>query len=309
MKWAELERAGLKAAGITPDERSLTAIYSRYVVWAENREQSGLSVRTFQDRRKYWKQLQPVFGTVPIDDFKPEYMIRYFDSRSSNVSAKKEIKFLSVVFNWARARGFMSSTNPVTGTTKQMKVKEGRDIYVTDAMVALVYECASPVIQDAIDLAYLTAQRPADVLKMRWDQVKDGALWVEQGKTKARLQIDVVGELSGLLDRIKSRGVVGMTLLCDPKGQQLKHSGYFRSQFKLARDRAEKRAAELGIEFIRFQFRDLPAKSASDMESMSKARKLLGHSTESMTTEYVRARVGERVSPVLISGYAKREKA
>ncbi|WP_090959544.1 DUF3850 domain-containing protein [Nitrosospira sp. Nsp18] len=30
-------------------------------------------------------------------------------------------------------------------TTKQMKVKEGRDIYVTDAMVALVYKCASAV--------------------------------------------------------------------------------------------------------------------------------------------------------------------
>ena len=67
-----------------------------------------------------------------------------------------------------------------------------------------------------------------------------------------------------------------MTLLSDPKSQQLKHSGYFRSQFKLARYRAEKRAEELGIEFARFQFRDIRAKSALDMESMAKARKLLG---------------------------------
>lgn len=37
-------------------------------------------------------------------------------------------------------------------------------------------------------------------------------------------------------------------------------------------------------------------------------KKLLGHSTEAMPGEYVRARVGEKVSPVLISGYAKREK-
>ena len=46
-----------------------------------------------------------------------------------------------------------------------MKLKEGRDIYVTDEMLALVYSCSAPVIQDAIDLAYLTGQRPADVLK------------------------------------------------------------------------------------------------------------------------------------------------
>jgi hypothetical protein len=70
-----------------------------------------------------------------------------------------------------------------------------------------------------------------------------------------------------------------MTLLCDPKGQQLKHYGYFRSQFKLGRDRSEKRAAEFGIELSRFQFRYVWAKSASDMESMASARKLLGHST------------------------------
>jgi integrase len=203
----------------------------------------------------------------------------------------------------------MMAANPVAGTTRQMKVTECRDIYVTDEMLALVYSCASPIIQDAIDLAYLTGQRPADVLKMRWDQVRDGAVWVEQGKGKVKLQIDVVGELAALMDRIKSRGIVGMTLLSDPKGQKLKQSGYFRSQFDLARDKAEKRAAELGVEFVRFQFRDLRAKSASDMASMATARKLLGHSTESMTAKYVRARVGEKVSPVLKSGYDKREKS
>jgi len=34
------------------------------------------------------------------------------------------------------------------------RVKEYRDIYVTDEMVALFYQCASPVIQDAIDLPF-----------------------------------------------------------------------------------------------------------------------------------------------------------
>lgn len=51
--------------------------------------------------------------------------------------------------------------------------------------------------------------------------MKDGAIWVEQGKTKARLQIDVVGELSSLIKRIKSRGIIGMTLLADPKRAEI----------------------------------------------------------------------------------------
>jgi integrase len=309
MKWADIESLSATEAKVTVDEKSMAALYEKYMVWAKNRAQSKLSVRTLQDREKYWKKLEPIFGRMSVEAFRPEFMLRYFDGRPSKVSAKKEVKFLSVMFNWARARGYMMAANPVAGTTRQMKVTECRDIYVTDEMLALVYSCASPIIQDAIDLAYLTGQRPADVLKMRWDQVRDGAVWVEQGKGKVKLQINVVGELAALMDRIKSRGIVGMTLLSDPKGQKLKQSGYFRSQFDLARDKAEKRAAELGVEFVRFQFRDLRAKSASDVASMATARKLLGHSTESMTAKYVRARVGEKVSPVLKSGYDKREKS
>ncbi|MBS1212652.1 MAG: hypothetical protein H6R26_1269 [Proteobacteria bacterium] len=75
--------------------------------------------------------------------------------------------------------------------------------------------------------------------------------------------------------------------------------GYFRSQFDKARDAAEAEAQRLGVGFERFQFRDLRAKAASDLESMAQARKLLGPSTENMTRQYVRARVGERVSPIM----------
>lgn len=309
-KWLELERTTPAAIPdlITEDERSMATLYARYMQWARNLDQSQLSARTIQDREKYWKKLKPAFSHASVDEIRPEHMMQYFDARSAKSSAKKEIKFLSVMFNWARARGFMNNSNPVAGTTRQMKIREGRDMYVSDEMLALVYDSAVPVIQDAIDLAYLTGQRPADVLKMRWDQVKDGSIWVEQGKTKARLQIDIAGGLATVIDRIKSRGIVGMTILCDPKGQQLKPFGYFRSQFDHARDRAEAKAAELGIEFTRFQFKDLRAKSASDMESMAKARKLLGHSTESMTAKYVRQRVGEKISSGLVSGYDKREK-
>ncbi len=57
-------------------------------------------------------------------------MLRYFDARTSNVSAKKEIKFLSVLCSWAKSRGWMRSANPVEGTTRQMKVDESRDVTI-----------------------------------------------------------------------------------------------------------------------------------------------------------------------------------
>ncbi len=264
LKWAELEGLQRQAAPVDRNDMSLRAIHARYLAWARIPAQSGLEVRTLRDRDRYWKSLEPVFGTMSIDNLRPEHMLQYFDARSSKVSAKKEIKFLSVICNWARSRGFMTAPNPVAGITRQMKVKETRDIYVTDDMLALVYEQADPVIQDALDLAYLTGQRPADVLKMRWAHVTDGALWIQQGKTKQKLRIEVAGELAQLLDRIKARGLIGLTILADPKGQPLKPFGYFRSHFDKARTAAALKAKELGVEFTRFQFRDLRAKAASN---------------------------------------------
>ncbi|WP_229458548.1 hypothetical protein [Massilia glaciei] len=41
-----------------------------------------------------------------------------------------------------------------------------RTVYITDEVYGAVYACASAPPRDAMDLAYLTGQRPADALRM-----------------------------------------------------------------------------------------------------------------------------------------------
>ncbi len=295
-KWAEFEHRPVPV-----DLTTIEGAYALYMEWAENREKSKLSLRTIADRKKYWVKLKPVYGNVPINALLPGHIMPYFESRSSQVSAKKELKFLSALCNWARGKGLMRIPNPCAGLFQQMKVKEGRDIYVDDMWLALVYKHGSAVIQDALDLAYLTGQRPADVKKMRWSQVQDDVLLVGQNKTGAKLRIVIEGRLKEVLERIKKRGIKGLTILADNKGQPLKDFGYFRSQFDKARDAAEAEAKEIGIEFVRFQFRDLRPKAATDLDtlhSLKAAQKLLGHTTERMTAEYIRKRRGDVVRPL-----------
>lgn len=296
LKWAELEQQPPPV-----DLATVEGVYTLYMRWAENREQSKLSLRTLVDRKKYWKQLSGLYASVPIDALRPEHIMRYFEKRTSKVSGKKELKFMSVLCNWARGKGLMKEPNPCTGLFVQMKVKEGRDIYVEDIWLALVYKHGSDTIRDALDLAYLTGQRPADVKKMRWSQVQDGVLLVGQNKTGVKLRILIEGKLKEVLERIRARGIKGMTILSDPKGQPLKDFGFFRSQFDKARDAAEAEAKEMGIDFVRFQFRDLRPKAATDLDtlhSLKAAQKLLGHTTERMTAEYIRKRRGDVVSPL-----------
>jgi len=287
-KWAELECQPVPA-----DVRSLSYIFDRY----EQEVSPTKAPRTQRDDSERLKQLRPVFGHCLIDSITPQYIRRYLDARTAKVRANREIALFSAIFNKAREWGYTNKPNPVQGVAKNKE--SGRTLYVTDEMFALVYKNADPIIQDALDLSYLTGQRPADVFKLKWDQIREGAIWLEQRKTKAKLRIELIGELAEVIERIKARGAREVTILTDPKGQPLKPFGYFRSHFDKARDKAEREAQELGISFERFQLRDLRAKAASDLESMSQARKLLGHATENMTRQYVRARVGEKVMPVM----------
>ena len=325
LEWARLEDSTQQAAGLAYEDFSVRAIYERYMRWARNTVASKLSARTLRDREAYWKEIEPVFGGTHIDALAPEYMLRYFDARKSKVSAKKEIKFISVVCNWAKSRGWMRSANPIEGTTRQMKVDEGRDVYVSDALYWLVYECGDQIVRDCLDLALLCGLRPSEALSTKWTDLRRGAdgceeLWIKLPKTSKSgvkvKRVRVVGDLKGLLDRVRARGIVGQTVLCDEKGQKLLLQGKFRSRFYKAREAAKHRIdaltvelgaeklRELGLEWFPFQFRDLRPKAATDKErvtNMAETRRFLGHTTERQTADYVRDRIGELVDPASAS--------
>lgn len=287
-KWAEIE------AKAPPLESGLLEpIFARYGREIVPRK----ALRTQRDNEVMLKLLRDTFGAMSIEAIQPRHIRGYLDKRTAKVRANREMALFSHVWNKAREWGYTDRANPVQGIEKNRET--GRDIYVSDEELTLVYKHCPPVLQDLIDLAYLTGQRPGDVMRYRWEMVRDGALWIQQGKTRRKLQIAIEGELETVIERIRTReGVKGLWLLTDPKGQPLKQFGFTRSAFDKARAMAEEEAAAQGIAFRRWQLRDLRPKAASDIESMAQARKLLGHTTENMTAHYVRQRVGERVKPV-----------
>lgn len=285
-KWAEMECKPVVL------DNSLSAVYAKYLKWALQREISGLAEITITEYQNNWKKLEPVFGQISIDKIKPEWLLRYFDDRSSKYRGKKEIKFIGTLFNWAKARGYATTANPVTGLTRQMKAPSRRTIYVTDSDFALVRKHAIQPLQDAMDIALLTGQRPADVFKMRWSDIQDGVLHIKQNKTDAVVRIAVTGMLKNVLDEIRSRKVISITIV------KKMTNITFRRAFDDARNKAEAEAKEKGIEFQRFQFKDLRAKAATDSATQNDAQKLLGHKNQATTVIYRRDK-GEVVEPLM----------
>lgn len=279
-KWAELE--GDPVAG---NDKTFSVIGHRYL----REVLPNLGVHTQRDYSQYFELLNKVFGEMPIDAIRPFDIAEYLRVRgaASKVRANREKALFSTIFNHARSWGYTDVTNPCIGI-KGHKEKS-RDRYVSDDEYAAVWECAHPTVQDAMDLALCTGQRPADVLKIVIGDIVDGKLSIEQNKTGKKLRIEIEGELANVIGRImaKPRDKVNCALLQDPGGQRLTYAA-LRSRFDKAREKAG----------VNFQIRDLRAKAATDTNDLAHAQRLLGHKNRTTTEIYTRNRKGELVKPL-----------
>ena len=279
--WAEIE-------GEQPDPNNhtfsgITASYRKEVFPTK-------ALQTQRDNEKELARLEAVFGSMPIDAIKPHHIKRYLDERgkTAKVRANREKALFSHVFNFARACGYTDAPNPCAGVRGHRET--GRDRYVEHDEFLAVWSAADYTVQDAMDLAYLTGQRPADLLKFNRNDIRDGELCLSQNKTGKPLRITIEGELQTLIERILCRQhhiTGGDALLQDGNGQRLK-IGTLRFRFDKAR----------AIAGVSFQFRDIRAKTATDTENLAHAQKLLGHKSRTMTEHYTRNRKGEKVSPL-----------
>lgn len=298
VKWAELEGNSRLPSNATPTF-GMAAIRYRKDVFPTK------APRTQADNEKEIEQLLAIFKDAPLSEIKPSHVRAYMDRRGlkAKTRANREKALLSHVYNMARAWGYTDAPNPCAGI--KGFPEPGRDKYVEQAEFLAVYAEACIPVRNAMDLAYLTGQRPADVLKATVMDVQDGCLRVTQGKTGAKIRIALEGRLGRLVQSLlppKTGKVVSTYLIRNESEQALTYSA-MTQRFDNARKAAIQAAKDAGqlalaTSLAEFQFRDLRAKAASDMDDMAAAQKLLAHTQISMTQHYVRARVGDRVKPV-----------
>ena len=87
--------------------------------------------------------------------------------------------------------------NPVTGTLKSDEVVARRRL--TLAEYERIHDNAKPWFKLALDLALITLQRREDLASLTTEHLRDGYLYIEQGKTGRRLRIKYAGTKLELL--------------------------------------------------------------------------------------------------------------
>lgn len=285
--WAEIEGAPPPA-----NTGTLQAAWDAFQI-----HPNGLATRSPRTRSDYGKdsaRILAVFGRMPLASIKPQHVRRYLDERvdkhgnPAHVRATREKALLSLLITFAREQGLTTAPNPCAGI-KGWKAKRTR--YVTDDELARILATAPEPVRDALEIALYTGQRPADVRKLLRTDLRDGALWITQNKTGARLRVAVEGPLAATLERCKARAaalkVTSLHLVTDATGQPY-------NEWTL---RAHVRAAAAAAGVPDFQLRDLRAKAATDLDDLARAQSLLGHKGRAMTEEYVRERRGRVVMP------------
>jgi integrase len=267
----------------------------------------------------------------PLDLITPRHVSEYLAWRKdAPARANREKALLSHIFNKAREWGLTNAPNPCAGI-KGFK-ESGRTVYIEDDVYQAVYRESAQVLKDAMDAAYLTAQRPSDVVKLQQTDVVtyesgERGLRVKQDKTGKNLtltlsdkgtnELNTLGKLvQRLIDSKKTHKRPTHALFCTKSGQPITQSA-LAQRFSKARKRAVDKALESAaaassalerqklMAFAKavkqFQFRDLRAKAGTDKASatgdMRQAQLQLGHASLGMTEDYVRRRGGDRIEP------------
>lgn len=311
-RWAELEAQGKDRHSELVTFRYAAQKYVRDVLPTKAR-------RTQRDNLLELENLYKFFDDPPaqIAQIRPVHVTQYLawrseqarkwyaakgrevPARAGHVRANREVALLSHIFNFAREQGFTDASNPCVGIRRNKET--GRTVYVEDDVFQRVWDAADEPTRDAMDLAYLTGQRPADTLKFSEADIRADELWVEQGKRGKKLRITVSGALADVLERIRVRkllcavsgAIVSSALVVNERGERLMPDA-LRFRFDRARLSA-------GVKKDQFQFRDLRAKAGTDKTETAgdirAAQRQLGHASLAMTEHYVRERKGDKVEP------------
>lgn len=192
------------------------------------------------------------FGKARPADVKSSHVAAFLDAYPSPIQANRIIALLSHVYKKAIRWG-LAETNPCRGVERNPDKQ--RKVYVESDVFWQAWKDAPPRLQLAMELAYLTGQRQADLLRLRWSDCRDDGVYFTQGKTGNQVILDWSEWLRDILARCREAqsAATGFYVLADDRGQRVTSSGFQTAWQRFMRNRPD-----------RFQFRDIRKKSGND---------------------------------------------
>lgn len=264
--------------------------------WLERYEKiltgRGLKEKTLINYMNNIRAIKKGLPDVPVSEITTKdiaSMLNEYINAGKAASSKLIRSTLSDAFREAIAEGHVA-TNPVTATrAAKTEVKRSR---LTTEEFRKIYQAAESFpdwLRLSMELAVVTGQRVGDLCSMRWSDIVDGYLYVEQSKTGMKLAIPTslkLNELDISLEEVLRKckhNLGGETIIASTRREPLS-SGTVSRYFMRARK-------ESGLTFESapptfHELRSLSARLYKKQVSDKFAQHLLGHKSDAMASQY-----------------------
>ena len=154
----------------------------------------------------YLKVARERLGIAPADELRPEH-VRIVRDRMAETpgAANMLVRTLGSLFSWGRKREHTQS-NPVRDVEM---LEQGEHEPWPEWL--LERALADPTVQAPVAMLYYTAQRIGDVCRMRWTDIRGGAIELRQQKTGLTLTIPLHSKLAALIGVLPKEGFAILT--------------------------------------------------------------------------------------------------
>lgn len=233
--------------------------------YRDSKQYEKLSVRTQRDRSDFIDRIcaykmksGKAFGDAELKNITSGSLRKYLDARDrdgSPVSGNRELAIISVAWNWALERDYLTQVNPCN--VVKPNEEKARDRYVSEEEYQAIFDIAPRYIQQGMELAYLCRMRRVEILNATRSQILDSGFVTSRAKGSRSAITEWSDRLRAAVKA--SDGVSSIYILHDNKGQKITEEA-----FKSAWRRLQAKMPKMGID--KFNFHDLKAAGVSDVD-------------------------------------------
>ncbi len=164
------------------------------------------------------------------------------------------------------------------GKTLSLKENNKRLRFLNEAEIDRLLDACPMYLRHIVECAIMSGMRRGEILGLKWEQVRNGFIYLDKTKTNEARQIPISDELELVFKAIRKEQHLTSKYVFTYNGQPLKRN---KSAFRTALKRA-------GI--VDFRFHDLRHTFASQIlingGSLKDVQELLGHKDMTMTLRY-----------------------
>lgn len=265
----------------------------------------GLAKRTLSDVSFRVNRLIKEVGHWPLESITVRLVSDYLDKYSNNVYLKTRNELIGI-FQFGIAKGLMSPTiNPARETLIKKESKRKR-LPLTLEDYHAIHALAEPWLQVAMEFIFITLQRPVDLVQVKYDDIRDGVLYIRQQKVErhdnwqSNLALKVQGRLEKTIEKSRASGLITPYIIhrrpkvkrkrkdCDHWTQV--QENYIGRAFAEVRDSLVK--FNLMAKDLRPPFYEIKALGGHFYQTEfgwdeSKVQALMGHTNADMTKTYI----------------------